>query len=67
MFLTMSQLELQKFEIIQRVCEKRIRQIDASSLLKISRRHVQRLVNQFRLFGAEGLISKRRGKPSNRR
>lgn len=65
MLLTMSTKELQKLEIIQNVCDKRIRQIDASKILNLSRRHIQRLVNQYRQFGANGLISKKRTKPSN--
>ena len=44
MLLTMSTKELQKLEIIQNVCDKRIRQIDASKILNLSRRHIQRLV-----------------------
>ncbi|WP_156728355.1 helix-turn-helix domain-containing protein, partial [Photobacterium phosphoreum] len=40
---------------------------DAAELLKLSRRHIQRLVNQYRGQGPAGLISLRRGKPSNRR
>ena len=66
MLLTMSTKELQKLEIIQNVCDKRIRQIDASKILDLSRRHIQRLVNQYRQFRANGLISKKRTKPSNR-
>lgn len=66
MLLTMSTKELQKLETIQNVCDKRIRQIDASKILNLSRRHIQRLVNQYRQFGANGLVSKKRTKPSNR-
>ncbi|MCF2307977.1 helix-turn-helix domain-containing protein [Photobacterium carnosum] len=53
-------------EIIQNVCDKRIRQIDVSKVLNLSRRHIQKLVNQYRQFGANSLISKKRTKPSNR-
>jgi transposase len=66
MLLSMSTKELLKLETIQRVCDKRIRQIDASTLLNLSRRHIQRLVNRYRQFGANGLISKKRTQSSNR-
>jgi transposase len=36
-------------------------------MLGISERHVKRLLRAYRQSGAEGLISKRRGKPSNNR
>lgn len=65
MLLTMTTKELKKLEIIQSVCDKRIRQIDAAKLLHLSRRHIQRLVNRYRQFGANGLISKKRATPSN--
>lgn len=44
----MSAKELTKLELIQHVCDKRIRQIDAAQALKLSRRQIQRLVNLFR-------------------
>ncbi len=66
MLLTMTTKELKKLEIIQSVCDKRIRQIDAVKLLHLSHRHIQRLVNQYRHFGADGLVSKKRAAPSNR-
>ncbi|WP_299011984.1 helix-turn-helix domain-containing protein, partial [uncultured Shewanella sp.] len=42
-------------------------QMTAASMLGLTRRHIQRLVNQFRQNGEVGLVSKRRGQPSNRR
>ena len=65
MLLTMSAKELSKLEIIQHVCDKRIRQIDAAQALKLSRRQIQRLVNRFREFGPQGLVSKKRAQPGN--
>jgi len=67
MLLAMSQKELNRVDVIRDVCEKRLTQIDASRLLNLTRRHIQRLVNQYRHSGASGLVSLRRGKPSNRR
>lgn len=65
MLLTMSARELSKLELIQHVCDKRIRQIDAAQALKLSRRQIQRLVNLFREFGPQGLVSRKRSRPGN--
>lgn len=40
---------------------------DAASQLGISERQAQRLINRYRVSGAEGLVSRKRGQPSNRR
>jgi len=42
-------------------------QKEAASVLGIGVRHVKRLVKAYRREGAKGLVSKRRGKPSNNR
>ncbi|GEK15859.1 helix-turn-helix domain-containing protein [Aliivibrio fischeri] len=65
MLLTMSTKELKKLKLIQHVCDKRIRQIDAAQALKLSRRQIQRLVNLFREFGPQGLVSKKRNQLGN--
>ncbi len=44
-----------------------LKQKEAAKMLGISERHVRRLMRAYRRSGAEGLISKRRGKPSNNR
>jgi len=41
--------------------------VQAAELVGVSRRQMTRLVRAFRDNGAAGLISKKRGKPSNRR
>ncbi|HIF6163742.1 TPA: ISNCY family transposase [Vibrio parahaemolyticus] len=61
----MSTKELTKLELIQHVCDKRIRQIDAAQALNLSRRQIQRLVNLFRELGPQGLVSKKRTQPGN--
>jgi len=63
----MSQLELNRLETIQRILDKRLSVVDAASHLSLSRSQVHRLIAQYRKDGASGLISKKRGKPSNRR
>ena len=45
--------------------EKRMKQKAAAELLGVSERQVKRLLRRYRQQGARGLVSKRRGKPSN--
>ncbi len=44
-----------------------MRQREAAEKLKVSPRHIRRLLRKYRQAGAEGLVSKRRGEPSNNR
>ncbi len=61
----MSEKEVNRLEVIQRVGEKRLKQKAAAELLGVSERQVKRLVRRYRQEGAVGMVSKRRGKPSN--
>ncbi len=63
----MSEREVDRYAVIQQVIGKKLSQADAATRLGLSVRHVKRLCHQVRQHGAVGLISKRRGKPSNRR
>jgi transposase len=63
----MSQRELTRLEVIQRVKRKTLKQRQAAELLSISVRQVKRLCKAYQASGAAGLISKRRGQPSNNR
>ena len=65
MLLTMSDKELNRIQIIHDVSNKQLTQQDAAPMLRISRRHVQRLVNKYRTGGESALLSKRRNRPSN--
>lgn len=65
--LTMSKRELTRVEVMQRLKEKRLTQKEAGQLLKISTRQVKRLWRAYRAKGAKGLVSGRRGRPSNNR
>jgi transposase len=65
--LTMSKKELTRLEVMQRLEEKRMRQKEAAEILGISTRHIRRLLHSYREHREKGLISKRRGKPSNNR
>jgi transposase len=63
----MSQRELTRLEVIQRVKRKTLKQRQAAEMLSISVRQVKRLCKAYQSNGAAGLISKRRGRPSNNR
>lgn len=60
MLVTMSNKELNRVNIIQAVCEKRLRRCDAASQLNLTERQVQRLVNQYRELGIAGLTHTQR-------
>lgn len=63
----MSKKELTRLEVVQRVAGKQMRQAEAARQLSLSERQVKRLVRDWREGGAAGLVSKRRGQPSNHR
>ena len=63
----MSKKELTRLEVMQRLKAKRLSQAEASGMLGISVRQVKRLYASYRKAGAAGLVSQRRGKPSNHR
>ncbi len=64
--LTMSDVELKRFDTLRRVDRGDISFADAAGLLGISERHVFRLMERLRSGGAAALVSRRRGQPSNR-
>jgi len=65
--LTMSVAEVSRFETLVRVERGEIRVADAMVLLRLQRRQVYRLLERLKQDGAAGLISRKRGRPSNRR
>lgn len=65
MLVTMSDKELNRVNVIQAVCEKRLRRRDAAAQLELTERQVQRLVNRYRESGVAGLAHGNRGKPGN--
>jgi transposase len=65
--LQMSRHELYRKRLLDRVLDRMIRQKDVAEELKVCERHVRRLLRQYREHGPPGLISQRRGKPSNRK
>jgi hypothetical protein len=63
----MSDRELGRFEVLRDLDQRRLTAAAAGQLLRPERRQVFRLLKAYRAEGAAGLVSKRRGCPSNRR
>lgn len=63
----MSKKEFKTEQIIKKVIAKKMKQHEAAKELKLSTRQIRRKVKAYRKSGSEGLISKKRGKASNRR
>jgi hypothetical protein len=62
----MSDGELRRLEVLQDLDRRRLTTPAAAQLLGLERRQVFRLLKAYRTEGPAGLISKRRGYPSNR-
>jgi transposase len=65
--LTMSNREITRLEAMQRIKDKRLTQKEAARMLNLSVRQIKRLYRAYKAQGARGLVSRRRGKPSNHR
>lgn len=65
--ITMSQKELNRLDVIQKIRDRRLTVVQATALLDLSRSQIHRLLQAFDKFGAAGLVSGKRGHPSNRR
>ena len=65
--LSMSDGELRRFEVLRDVDRGGLPVRAAAQLLGRSERQVWRVLKEFRAAGAAGLVSKKRGRPSNRR
>src|ERR1700680_3009512 len=63
----MSDGELSRLEVLRDLDQRRLTSAAATQLLGLERRQVFRLLKAYRAKGPAGLISKRRGRPSNRR
>ena len=64
--ITMSCNELTRLRVLIDVADGRLSVADATRLIGVGRRQVYRLMDAFRAHGADGLISRKRGSPSNR-
>jgi hypothetical protein len=65
--LLMSDRELRRLEVLQDLDRRLLTPAAAGQLLGLERRQVFRLLKAYRIEGPSGLISKRRGRRSNRR
>jgi transposase len=65
--ITMSRKELGRLEALVDLDEGRITAAQAARLIGVGERQVFRLLKAYRARGTEGLVSRRRGRPSNRR
>ena len=63
--LSMSNQEITRVEVMQRLKDKRLTQKEAARMLGISTRQMKRLWRAYQEEGAKGLVSRRRGKASN--
>lgn len=61
----MSQKELSRAQVLRQLDEGRLKQRAAAEQLQVSVRQVKRLLKTYRRAGAAGLVSKKRGRPSN--
>src|SRR4051795_9506342 len=65
--ITMSKKELGRLETLVDLGAGRITAAQAARLIGVSERQVFRLLKAYRARGVEGLVSRRRGRASNRR
>ena len=61
----MSQKEIHRLEVLEKLLSKQLSQLAAADLLGMSTRHLRRLQHEYKLYGAAVLVSKKRGKASN--
>ena len=63
--ITMSKKEIDRFAVLEQVRKKQLKQRQAAEMLSISDRQVRNLLATVKAEGVKGLISKKRGRPSN--
>src|SRR6476660_7881575 len=64
--ITMSREELTRLRVLVDIADGRLSVADAAGLIGVGRRQIYRLMDAFRARGADGLISRKRGRFSNR-
>lgn len=67
MLISMNDLEINRFKVLQDVIDKRLKQVDAAKQLNLSTRQIHRLLYKLSHFGVSSLAHGNRGKPSNHR
>ncbi len=66
-YITMSQPEVKKYDIIKKTISKELNGTEATKLLKLSIRQIRRLKAKVKAKGIKGLIHANRGRKSNRK
>lgn len=66
-YITMSQKEIKKYDIVKKLISKELNGSEAAELLNLTTRQIRRLKAKVGKNGIKGLIHGNRGKPSNRR
>jgi hypothetical protein len=64
--ISMSMCELDRLKVIAAVVEGRLRCGQAADRLRLSERQISRLCRRYEVSGVAGLVSCKRGMPSNR-
>ena len=64
--ITMSRNQLTRLPVLIDVADGRLSVADATGLIGVGRKQVYRVMDAFRAHGADGVISRKRGGPSNR-
>ena len=67
MELRMSGKERDRLKVMAALAQRRMRQKEASRLLRLSERQARRILARYRAEGDAGLVHRGRGRPSNRR
>ena len=63
----MSQKELSRLHLIRKVLEKKLKQVNAANILRLSTRQIRRIIKRVRKEGDKAIVHKSRGRPSNRK
>src|SRR5258707_9221060 len=64
--ITMSRTEIDRMSVLQDLAASRIKVTEAATLMRLGRRQVFRLAKAYGKHGPQALVSRRRGRPSNR-
>jgi len=65
-YITMSQKEIKKYDIIKKLINQELNGSEAAELLNLTTRHIRRLKKKVKQSGIKGLIHGSRGKSGNR-
>jgi len=64
--LTLTQAELDRAQVLKQVCARTLTIVAAAQMLKVSERHLYRVLRRYRAEGDRGLMHRLRGGTSNR-